>query len=209
MQAATDPFAETVIYQSLGYCLPTGLPTPIFRHDWEALLAQARQAVDRRVAAYPEMIRTGVIASDVAARDIAAWQQIVAEWQWIITAQGALPPAESLPARRAAVELAAERIELELKRGKRTLAILEQQQLVMALQWHLAELKHGAPAIHFWAELNHRMHGRIAACPSCDRRADSPDVRSCTRADCGLPDRQQPDHHHAAIPALFSQSTAA
>ena len=136
--------------------------------DHAEILAQAQSAVARRKEAYPQLVANGSMLSEDAARDIASWELIAAEWQWIITGDGSPPPPASHANRIEAVDLALERVETTLRRRPRDAALLEQRDLILAMRWHLSCLRYGAPEIHFWAECTHEMR-RSAAAP--ERRA--------------------------------------
>ncbi len=53
------------------------------RNEWAAIAHEAVLALARREAAYPVAVDNGQIDKDVAAADIAAWQAIVDDWNWI------------------------------------------------------------------------------------------------------------------------------
>lgn len=166
-----DPFIPVLVAAGPDYRPPAHEP-PVFRDDWDELHAQCRAAVARREAAYPELIARGQIAADLAARDIASWQALAAEWHWIITGEGAPPAPETLPDRIAACELALERIEGEFARGRDTDHNFYQRHLVTALLWHLTRCRFGAPAVHFCARFNHSNgHPRLVVATT-ERSAD-------------------------------------
>ena len=129
---------------------------PAYADEWAALLGQCRVALARREKSYPAMIKAGTIDRDDAAADFAAWRNLVDEWTWIVTGQGSAPPASTLSARKAAVDLALNRIADQLQTGRRTDEIEIQQMLNQALAWHLARTRFGAPAVHFCAAINHQ-----------------------------------------------------
>ncbi len=171
---------------------------PYFADDYPDLLAHAQSALDRRVAAYPQMIAKDQIASDVASIDIQAWRLIVGEWQWIITGQnsqgaGEAPPSHTLAQRLAAIDLALERIATDAARPAspaRRAELTRQQHLNMALRWHLTRSKFGAPTVHFYASLTHQCRGDVLQngfCGTCERRLDNPEIARCIRIDCGSP----------------------
>lgn len=164
---------------------------PALAFEYEALRAQCRDALARRKATYPELVRKNQIDADLARRDIAAWQQLLAEWHWVITGDGDLPEPATLPERVAAVDLAARRIRDQIARSGGNDDLWRQQSAVAALAWHLARLRHGIPTVHHLADLTRRLRASrgIVACAACDRRAEDPAVRACTRSDCGLTQR--------------------
>lgn len=129
---------------------------PIYADEWLLLLAQAEKSLASRQEHYPAWIKRGQITQADADRDIRAWELLVAEWRWIVTGEGAPPPADTLADRRAAVALSQHRIEAELSRGNRTHEMYRQAHLANALEWHLATLKFEAPAVHFFADLTRK-----------------------------------------------------
>lgn len=147
-----DPFAPIMIWHSADWRAdPRDLP--IFRHDWHLLLEQCRVAVERREAAYPQLVRAGRMEAGLADSDIAAWRALHAEWQWIITGEGECPDRASLPDRIAAAQLALQRVDGELQR-QWSEDLIYQRHLLQAIAWHLGDGR-AAPAIHFTASLNH------------------------------------------------------
>lgn len=135
---------------------------PIYVDEWPLLLAQAESSLASRREHYPAWIKRGQITQDDADRDIRAWEWLAAEWRWIVTGEGAPPPAETLADRRAAVALSLHRIEAELKRGNRSHEMYRQAHLANALEWHLATLKFDAPAVHFFADLTRKCRADAA-----------------------------------------------
>lgn len=53
------------------------------RDEWAAIAHEAVMALMRRQESYPTAIDNGQIDKDEAAADIAAWQAIVDDWNWI------------------------------------------------------------------------------------------------------------------------------
>jgi hypothetical protein len=101
-----------------------------------------------------------------AERDLAAWRELAAEWLWIRTGEGTPPAPATHDARVAAVELAADRLEAELARGRRTEANLYQHHLLEALHWHLRPERR----THFYAELTRTLRAELRAA-STERKA--------------------------------------
>lgn len=141
-----------IVWQSADYVEPD---EPLYAHDWPELLAQARKSLETRRASYPAWVKAGRITEEQAEADIQAWAWIVDEWHWVITGEGAPPPSLSLSYRRAAVKLSLDRVDAELKRGNRTHDMHRQAHLLMALEWHLDQLRFGVPMIHLVSERNH------------------------------------------------------
>lgn len=147
--------------------LPGAKILPADRHnlnDYPALLAQAQKGLDRRRKAYPQLVAKGDMTEASAAADIAAWALIVAEWTWIISGKGTPPSPHTLFDRIDAVNLALKRVETGLRRRPKDAELCHQQDLILAMRWHLTNLRHGVPACHFWAALTHEM--RKAAAPA-------------------------------------------
>lgn len=139
---------------------------PAAAFDYADLLAQAETSLARREAAYPEWIRKGLIAGEAAEADIAAWRLLVAEWRWIVTGEGDLPPPGTLHARRAAVDLSIERIEAEARR-RQSADLAHQAALLHALRWHLQRTDgpepSSAPRVHRMARLTRLLRADAAA----------------------------------------------
>jgi hypothetical protein len=187
-----DPFAAPpiVIAASPGF-VPPADTTPLYAHEWAALLAQCRHALDRRRNAYPAMIKSGLIQPDLAARDIAAWELLVTEWQWIVYGSGRPPPLNTINDRIAAIDLAMIRVRKEIDRGNAPHDLYRQAHLIQALHWHLVHQIHGEPRVHSMARLNHRFRADEQAryCEPCDRWLGGKIPNPCTRTNCGHPER--------------------
>ncbi len=157
-----DPCAAFGIWSGADATAPDP-ETPLYAFQYEDLLGQCQAALARREKAYPDLIKRKQMTEGDAEIDIRSWQQLAAEWTWICTGEGKLPPAGTLAARRLAVELALERIAQEFDRGNRAHDLYRQAHLNLALRWHLHRLKHGAPVIHFFAALSRTMRADAAA----------------------------------------------
>lgn len=169
-----DPFAEHVIYRSADW--KAWAPhEPLYAHQHAQLREQCRIALQRRREAYPEMVAERKLKQADADQDIRSWELLLAEWTWVVdgpAADGAeLPPAYTLAARIAAVDLALARIAEQLGRGNRSHDMMLQSHLNQALRWHLTNLRHDAPAIHFWAGLTHGLRHRAPAALEQERNA--------------------------------------
>lgn len=159
-----DPFAGPAVVVAHGPDYRPGRDdVPLWAHEWQALLDQCCTALDRRRAAYPEMIKRRLISADEAARDIAAWEALAAEWLWICVGKGAPPPLHTHADRIAAIELAMTRVRQELARSARTSALYRQAHIIQALHWHLVHQIHGEPRVWGMARLNHRFAAERAA----------------------------------------------
>jgi len=189
-----DPFTPYPIWQSPDY-QPDPNPAPLYAREDEALLAHCRTALSRRQASYPAMIERGSIAPDLAARDIAAWEALAAEWLWIISGQGEPPQRQTLPDRVAALDLAKVRVDQEMAKGNRSHDIRRQSHVIAALRWHLARSgADGDPMIHSCARFNHAHRAEIGArfCGTCEKWNFNPETHACSDPACGLP-RHSPE----------------
>jgi len=144
---------------------------PLYAFQYEDLLEQCRLALSGRQKAYPELARSGKISEADAAADIRAWEALVAEWAWICTGDGKLPPAGTLGERRAAIELALERIGQRFDRGDRSHDLYRQAHLNIALRWHLHRLRFGAPAVHHFAAVSREVRAVATAARAPERTA--------------------------------------
>lgn len=136
--------------------------TPLYAWDYDAFLAQARTALARRREGYPRLVEKGAMTAAEAAEDIAAWEAIEAEWQWIVDGSGTLPPPATLDQRLGAIDLALERVGTELRRGNRQHDVFRQSHLLQAMRWHLERIEQGAPAVHRYARLTREVRGHCA-----------------------------------------------
>lgn len=142
---------------------PVDPDRPLYAFHYEELLDQCRTALARREKAYPDLITRNQITKADAEADLRSWQQLVAEWTWICTGDGKVPPAGSRPGRRLAVDIALERIAQEFDRGDRRHDTYRQAHLLIALRWHLDRVSRtGAPAVHLCAELSRELRADAA-----------------------------------------------
>jgi hypothetical protein len=158
--ADIDPFKPIVLYRSADIAdAPIEDDLPIFRHDHDQLLEQCVRAVARREELYPSLVAAGRMDDVLAEVDLGGWRALVAEWRWIITGEGQRPTLDTLADRVAAVELATERLDGELARGRCSQANLYQRHLLEALAWHLRPERR----THFYAELTRTMRADLRA----------------------------------------------
>lgn len=144
---------------------------PLYAWDYDAFLEQAKSALQRRRDGYPKLIEKGAMHQADADEDIAAWELIEAEWQWVVDGSGTLPPPATLDDRLAAVDLALERVGTELRRGNRAHDVFRQSHLLQAMRWHMERLHDGAPAVHRYARMTREARARIAASAAPQREA--------------------------------------
>ena len=162
---APDPFAPVTIWQSPDFRADSWPERPLYAFLHEDLADHCRLALKTRTDTYPDLIRKGAITEREAASDIRGWEMLAAEWNWICTGEGDLPATGSLADRRAAVELAIERIDQRFDRGDRQHDLYRHAHLNDALRWHLHRLKDGAPAVHHFAKLSRELRAEAAARP--------------------------------------------
>ena len=158
-----DPFAPVALWSSPDFRADDWPEQPLYAFLYQEIAEHCAAALSSRVKSYPDLIAKGVIAESEAAADIKAWELLSAEWQWISTGDGKLPSPGSLAARRAAVELALERITQAFDRGDRRHDLYRQAHLNLALRWHLHRLTNGTPAVHHLAALSRELRAEAAA----------------------------------------------
>lgn len=179
-----------------GLRVPAQLPVNDWLlHDHRALRDQASAALDRRRTAYPALVEKQAMTPADAASDIAAWELLAGEWDWICagpgTANRAPPPSWTIAARIEAVQLALERTGNALRAAPRDADLQHQCDLYRAMLCHLSLHDSGCQRSHHFARLNHLLRARACGaeqvlCATCERRADDPATIGCTSADCGL-----------------------
>lgn len=157
-----DPFVPIEVWPNPGG-VPADLDQPLYAFGYEDLRDHCRLALSIRQKTYPDLIERGAITAREAQDDIRGWELLTAEWHWICSGEGSLPPSGSLADRRGAVELALERIAQRFDRGDRQHDTFRQAHLNLALRWHLARLKNGAPAVHHLAALSRELRADAAA----------------------------------------------
>lgn len=152
-----DPCAPFELWSSPDYRAGDWPEQPLYAFLYDDIADHCAAALSQRQKLYPDLISKGAIGESEAAADIRAWELLAAEWQWILTGAGKAPPSGTLPERRAAVELALERITQAFDRGDRRHDLFRQAHLNLALRWHLHRLKDGAPAVHHLATLSREL----------------------------------------------------
>ncbi len=79
------------------------------RSHWPEIAHEANQALWRRKDAYPARVTAGKMSAEDAAQEIATWQEIANDWDWICTGLGTPASKDSLPERINALDTAIER----------------------------------------------------------------------------------------------------
>lgn len=183
-----DPFGAPPILIASGPDHTPRIDAPLYAHDWGALLKQCRAALQRRRDAYPKMIERGLIQPDVAARDIAAWELLTAEWHWIVSGEGKAPPVATINDRMAAIDLAMIRVRHEIDKGHANHDLYRQAHLIQALHYNMVHQEHGEPRIHSLARVNHHIRTQQGAryCEGCDRWQGGKLPATCIRTNCAI-----------------------
>ena len=164
---------------------------PYFANDYEDLRATAEGMVAAREKRFPAMIERGAIDRASAEAELATYRAIAADWRWICTGEGAPAAADTLTARREALDTSLQTIaEIAREAGDFTTDLSRQAQCVIALRWHLDQLQGPEPRVVALARLTHELRAAMAVCPACERRSEDPARIACTRTDCPLPFRQ-------------------
>jgi hypothetical protein len=73
---------------------------------WPEMAHEANQALWRRKDGYPALVAAGAMSAEEADQEIAAWQAIASDWDWICTGLGQPGSEETLPARIKALDKA-------------------------------------------------------------------------------------------------------
>ncbi len=129
---------------------------PRLRRDYPDLLAMAKSMLASRRERFPDLIAAGRIEADEAARQIALFEQIVADWRWICTGEGEPAPHHTIDDRREALDASLSTIANVARRRRGfdgTLA--HQAECVIAMRWHLDPERERIT--RHWAALTHQM----------------------------------------------------
>ncbi|GGZ02508.1 hypothetical protein [Novosphingobium colocasiae] len=110
---------------------------PVRRDDWPDLAAMAEAMLETRRRRFPDMVRSGRMAADAAAAEIATFEAIARDWLWILRGQGEPAGIETLPARAAALDRSLHTLlDLAREAGGFTADLADKAHLVIALRWH-------------------------------------------------------------------------
>lgn len=155
------------------------------RNEWAAIAHEAVLALARREAHYPTAVDNGQIEKPVAAADIAAWQAIVDDWNWISAGPaepvsgGDFPAhfdaivtqaATTINARIVALDTAIDRFFIKYDQAERTAApmhigAMRGQVTLLAAMRCWAECEVHLPAhkqARFFASIGHEFRARRA-----------------------------------------------
>lgn len=112
---------------------------PHRRHDYPELLAMAEELRDSRREKFPALVEAGRIDAGEAAAQLALFEQIAADWRWIVTGEGLCAQVSGGDsAKRDALDESLRTIAgIAGRRGAFDQDLAEQAQRVIALRWHL------------------------------------------------------------------------
>lgn len=113
---------------------------PEKRHDFGDLLFMAEAMLSTRRERFPAKIAAGEISPDDAAHEIAACEDLVADWRFIASAGAEGAPASSLSLwrRRQLLDASLQTIaDLARRQGRFSETLGRQAECVIALRWHL------------------------------------------------------------------------
>lgn len=145
-------------------------------HDTDDIAAEARAALSRRRASYPDQVKNGRIPADDARADLEAWRAIAKDWHWIAFGEGQTASPDTLADRIVALDTAISRwLEKVSQSGNRTSDEDGQQgTLLCAMRWwaererpslaHLSHIRETAEIGHTWRRANgHPTRGEMLA----------------------------------------------
>jgi hypothetical protein len=98
----------------------------------------AQRMLETRRTRFPQLVAKGRMSAAEAEAQIATFETIVAEWQWMATGEGAPASAEHLPAMREALDQSIATI-AQIAREDRGFSaeLAAQAEWVIAMAWHL------------------------------------------------------------------------
>lgn len=129
---------------------------PEKRRDFADLLRMAESMLSTRRNRFPAMIAAGQIGADTAAAEIAACEDLVADWRFIASGGADGEPASFLTLwrRRDLLDASLQTIaDLAREKGGFSETLGRQAECVIALRWHLEPGRHQAAL----ARLTHRL----------------------------------------------------
>lgn len=101
------------------------------------LLAMAEAMLANRQKAFPDLIASGEMEPSEAERQLMLFEEIAAEWRWIVTGEGLPPHSATVRARIEALDASLATI-AGIARQRRGFSgpLLHQAHCVIALRWH-------------------------------------------------------------------------
>lgn len=134
---------------------------PEKRFDFGDLLRMAQSMLSTRRQRFPELVAEGSLDADAAAAEIAAFEDLVADWTFIASAGVEGEPASPLSVwrRRQLLDVSIQTIaDLAREKGGFSKTLGRQAECVIALRWHLEP---GRDAIAL-ARLTHQLRSDAA-----------------------------------------------
>ena len=111
---------------------------PSARFDYPDLLAMAETMLAARERRFPALIRAGELSAEAAAAELATFNDLVADWQWIVSGIGRRAPLHTLQARRDALDRSLATIaDIAREGGGFSPDLAAQAERVIAMRWHL------------------------------------------------------------------------
>lgn len=106
-------------------------------HDTDDIAAEARAALSRRRASYPDQVKNGRISADEARADLEAWRAIAKDWHWIAFGEGLPASPDTLADRIVALDTAIGRWLERVSQNGNRMSDEDSQQgtLLCAMRW--------------------------------------------------------------------------
>lgn len=137
MTGARPPLALAGVATRVWQGIET-IDPPLMHTDYPALLAVARNMLETRRTRFPALVRAGRMSAEAAAAEIATFDAIVADWQWICTGAGEPASRATLQARRDALDASLCTIaEIAREHGGFPEQLGAPAEAVIAMRWHL------------------------------------------------------------------------
>lgn len=140
---------------------------PMLAHCHDDLLAMLTRMLGQRTRRYPEMIQRREIDAATAAADIEVFTALVADWQWMVTGEGAASALGCWPRMIAAIEQSLATIaDLVREAGGFSKPLADQAHHVLAIRWHLdrwIETRTNAASTHAARAISPAKEARHAA----------------------------------------------
>ncbi len=129
------------------------------KYCWAEMAREATAALWRRRDSYPQLVNTGKMDKADAAQDIAAWEAIAADWDWICTGLGEPAGRDTLEIRVEALDTALFRFFQVIDRHYGAMSQVQSQQgaLLAAMRWWMEREGSGHDPRHprFCASIGH------------------------------------------------------
>lgn len=133
---------------------------PEYRRDFPELLEMAETMLASRKTAFPQQIQAGAITDAEAAAQLRIFEDIAADWRFIVTGRGQPASCATLPDRRAALDTSLATIaSIAADQGGFSDTLAHQTQCVIAMRWHLEPGRQTIPLARF----SHQLRAEAAA----------------------------------------------